>query len=99
MYIRIKRRKQTFFISCAPTDSILEVKNKLQPLIDLPPQNIQLKKNDLLLEDAKFIGDLQVVNDDIIAMSLLKEDGEWDEPAIVMPGAEQGEQEDGEPPS
>jgi hypothetical protein len=34
MYIRVKRRKQTFFLHVEPTDTILEVKSKLQELLE-----------------------------------------------------------------
>lgn len=34
MYIRIKRRKLTIFLHVEPTDTILEVKQKLEELVD-----------------------------------------------------------------
>ena len=35
MYVRVKREKTTYFLHVEPTDTILEVKQKLQELIDL----------------------------------------------------------------
>jgi len=34
MYIRVKRKKTTIFLTVEPTDTVLEVKQKLQALID-----------------------------------------------------------------
>jgi hypothetical protein len=34
MYIRVKRKKTTIFLVVEPTDTVLEVKQKLQALID-----------------------------------------------------------------
>ena len=34
MYIRVKRKKMTMFLHVEPTDTILEVKQKLQELVD-----------------------------------------------------------------
>lgn len=34
MYIRVKRKKTTIFLVVEPTDTVLEVKGKLQALID-----------------------------------------------------------------
>ena len=42
MYIRVKRKKATVFLHVEPTDTVLEVKQKLQELLEqvrsaLPP--------------------------------------------------------------
>jgi hypothetical protein len=34
MYIRVKRQKTTVFLQVEPTDTVLEVKQKLQALLD-----------------------------------------------------------------
>ena len=34
MYVRVKREKITYFIQADPSDTILELKEKLQELID-----------------------------------------------------------------
>lgn len=34
MYIRVKRQKQTIFLQVQPSDTVLEVKSKLQELCD-----------------------------------------------------------------
>jgi hypothetical protein len=33
MYVRVKRKKQTFFLHVEPSDTVLEVKQKLQELV------------------------------------------------------------------
>ncbi len=34
MYVRVKRLKTTYFLHVEPTDTVLEVKQKLQELVD-----------------------------------------------------------------
>lgn len=34
MYVRVKRQKTTYFLHVEPTDTVLEVKQKLQELVD-----------------------------------------------------------------
>lgn len=34
MYIRVKRKKTTIFLHVEPTDTIIEVKQKLQELVE-----------------------------------------------------------------
>lgn len=85
MYIRVKRKKQTFFVHVEPTDSILEVKQKLQELTEQPPENQQLwSKGGVQLEDAKKLADLKIENDDIIALCFAQEDGQF-EPVDITP--------------
>lgn len=86
MYIRVKRKKQTIFLHVEPTDTILEIKQKLQELIDQAPapENQLLYKNQTPLEDAKKLADLKVENDDVIALCYMQEDGTF-EPIDITP--------------
>lgn len=34
MYVRVKRQKTTYFLHVEPTDTVLELKQKLQELVD-----------------------------------------------------------------
>lgn len=43
MYIRIKRKKTTIFLIVEPTDTVLEVKQKLQALIDKVERAVSCK--------------------------------------------------------
>ncbi|KAJ9506499.1 ubiquitin-related domain-containing protein [Haematococcus lacustris] len=78
MYVRVKRKKQTIFLHVEPTDTVLEVKQKLQELVDQPPENQQLLKGTMLLEDAKKIAEMKVENDDILALTLMQPDGTFE---------------------
>ncbi|KAK7837663.1 hypothetical protein CFP56_021055 [Quercus suber] len=62
MYIRVKRSKTTYFIRCDPTETVLDIKEKLQVLIDQP-----------------------VENDSVVALTLRKDDNEFEEVDIVRP--------------
>eukprot|EP00878_Enallax_costatus_P027251 GHUV01029316.1.p3 GENE.GHUV01029316.1~~GHUV01029316.1.p3 ORF type:complete len:108 (+),score=44.26 GHUV01029316.1:368-691(+) len=80
MYIRVKRQKTTVFLQVEPTDTVLEIKQKLQGLIEQPPDKVQLHKQLAngsyeQLEDSKKLADLKVENDDVVAMCYMQEDG------------------------
>jgi hypothetical protein len=62
MYIRIKRDKTTYFIRCKPSDKILDIKEKLQELIDQPvnDQRLILPGTGEVLEDTKTLADQKV---------------------------------------
>lgn len=62
MYIRVKRSKTTYFIRCKPSDKILDIKQKLQELIDQPAINQRLILPDTgeVLEDSKTLADQRV---------------------------------------
>lgn len=78
MYIRCKRKKVTVFLQVEPTDTVLEVKAKLQALVNQDPASLQLQKDGVVLEDAKKLADLKVDNDDIVAMCYKTEDGTFE---------------------
>eukprot|EP00200_Dunaliella_tertiolecta_P019086 CAMPEP_0202405868 /NCGR_PEP_ID=MMETSP1128-20130828/7366_1 /ASSEMBLY_ACC=CAM_ASM_000463 /TAXON_ID=3047 /ORGANISM="Dunaliella tertiolecta, Strain CCMP1320" /LENGTH=148 /DNA_ID=CAMNT_0049010579 /DNA_START=127 /DNA_END=574 /DNA_ORIENTATION=- len=65
MYIRVKRKKTTIFLHVEPTDTVLEVKQKLQDLVEQPPEKQQLFKGTQLLEDARKLAEAKVENDDV----------------------------------
>uniref|UniRef100_A0A0A9EGJ6 Ubiquitin-like domain-containing protein n=1 Tax=Arundo donax TaxID=35708 RepID=A0A0A9EGJ6_ARUDO len=76
MYIRVKRNKTTYFIHCDPTETTLNIKQKLHALIDQPPSNqrlILLATNDIL-DDSKTLANQKVENDAIVALTLRKDD-------------------------
>lgn len=62
MYIRVKRSQTTYFIQCEPTESTLNVKEKLQSLIDQPvnDQRLILLETGEVLEDSKSLADQKV---------------------------------------
>lgn len=62
MYIRVKRNKTTYFLQCVPSETILQVKEKLQELTDQPVNNqrLILMPNSEVLEDSKTLADQKV---------------------------------------
>uniref|UniRef100_A0A383V3P7 Ubiquitin-like domain-containing protein n=1 Tax=Tetradesmus obliquus TaxID=3088 RepID=A0A383V3P7_TETOB len=80
MYIRVKRQKTTVFLQVEPTDTVLEVKQKLQALLDKSPDKLQLLREVreasgqwLPLDDAKKLAELKVENDDVLALAYAQE--------------------------
>ena len=62
MYIRVKRSKTTYFLQCDPTETILDVKQKLHTLIDQPinDQRLILVGTGEILDDSKTLADQKV---------------------------------------
>ncbi|KAB1211981.1 hypothetical protein CJ030_MR5G023711 [Morella rubra] len=87
MYIRVKRSKTTYFIRCDPTETILEIKEKLHVLIDQPVNNqrLILVGTQEVLEDSKTLADQKVENDAVVALTLRKDDNEFEEVDIARP--------------
>ena len=63
MYIRIKRDKTTYFIRCKASDKILDIKEKLQELVDKPAkdQRLILPGTGEVLDDSKTLADQKVL--------------------------------------
>ena len=62
MYVRIKRSKTTYFIRCDPTETILDIKEKLHVLTQEPVNNqrLILVGTGEILEDSKTLADQKV---------------------------------------
>ena len=62
MFIRVKRKKTTFFLHCEPSETILEIKSKLQVLTDndVDAQRLILLSTLQLLDDARTLADQKV---------------------------------------
>uniref|UniRef100_A0A3Q7GLH8 Ubiquitin-like domain-containing protein n=2 Tax=Solanum subgen. Lycopersicon TaxID=49274 RepID=A0A3Q7GLH8_SOLLC len=90
MYIRVKRNKTTYFIQCDPTETVLQMKEKLSNLIDQPAndQQLVLMPAGDVLEDSKSLADQKVENDAVVALTLRKDDNEFEEVNIVKPNDE-----------
>ncbi|KAL1159199.1 hypothetical protein V6Z11_A08G275800 [Gossypium hirsutum] len=87
MYIRVKRSKTTYFIQCDPTETTLDIKQKLHTLIDQPvnDQRLILMNTGDILEDSKTLADQKVENDAVVALTLRKDDNEFEDVNIVKP--------------
>lgn len=73
MYIRVKRSKTTYFIQCEPTETILDIKQKLQNLVDQPvnDQRLILVSTGEVLDDSKTLADQKVPNKHDMSISCL----------------------------
>ncbi|XAR66733.1 hypothetical protein NMG60_11013053 [Bertholletia excelsa] len=87
MYIRVKRSKTTYFLQCNPTETILDIKQKLHVLIDQPvnDQRLILLETGEVLDDSKTLADQKVENDAVVALTLRKDDNEFEDVNIVRP--------------
>ncbi|KAG9445413.1 hypothetical protein H6P81_016753 [Aristolochia fimbriata] len=87
MYIRVKRNKTTYFLQCDPTETILDIKQKLHTLIDQPvsSQLLLLAEKNEVLEDSKTLAEQKVENDAVVALTLRKDDNEFEEVNIARP--------------
>ncbi|KAH7404277.1 hypothetical protein KP509_15G019100 [Ceratopteris richardii] len=87
MFIRVKRKKTTYFLHCEPSDTTLEIKSKLQVLTDqdVDAQRLILVSNQLVLEDARTLAEQRVDNDAVVALTFKKDSGEWEDIDIEKP--------------
>ncbi|KAH0896471.1 hypothetical protein HID58_046039, partial [Brassica napus] len=87
MYIRVKRTKATYFIQCDPTETVLDVKQKLFTLIEQPVSNqrLVLLSTEEVLEDSKSLAEQKVENDAVVALTLRKDDNEFEDVDIPRP--------------
>ncbi|KAM7508359.1 hypothetical protein LguiA_018812 [Lonicera macranthoides] len=97
MYIRVKRSKTTYFLQCDATEKILDIKQKLHVLIDQPvdDQRLILMATGEVLDDSKTLADQKVENDAVVALTLRKDDNEFEEVNIVTPNDYQFRDADG----
>ncbi|XP_010904630.1 uncharacterized protein [Elaeis guineensis] len=87
MYIRVKRNKTTYFVQCDPTETALDIKQKLQTLIDEPSTNqcLTLVATNDVLDDSKTLAEQKVENDAVVALTLRKDGNEFEEVYIAQP--------------
>lgn len=95
MYVRVKRAKTTMFLHVEPTETVMELKQKIQTATDSDetPGGIPIDRQRLLtgptweipLEDARQLQELKVENDAVLALVYATEDGEWEPVAIERP--------------
>jgi adenine/guanine phosphoribosyltransferase-like PRPP-binding protein len=63
MYVRVKRKKTTYFVNCNPTDTTLQLKAKLQVLTGnlMKHQRLVLLDDYHILDDGKTLSQQQVL--------------------------------------
>ncbi|XP_057968173.1 uncharacterized protein LOC131157799 [Malania oleifera] len=94
MYIRVKRSKITYFLQCDPTETILSIKEKLCTLIERPVNEQRLilvgskeasEGTRVVLDDSVTLADQKVENDAVVALTLRKDDDEFEDVNIIWP--------------
>ena len=86
MYVRVKRRRQTIFLSVEPSETVLECKEKIQSLLDTPADMQRLYADGILLEDMRTLAELKIENDSVLALTYRTPDGGWEDILIEQPG-------------
>lgn len=81
MYVRVKRQKQIFFLHVEPSETVLEIKQKVQALTEKPADDQRLFLDGLNLDDAKTLAEVKVENDAVLALAykIDEEAGTWEE--------------------
>mmetsp|Transcript_18554 Transcript_18554/g.25718 ORF Transcript_18554/g.25718 Transcript_18554/m.25718 type:complete len:102 (+) Transcript_18554:351-656(+) len=90
MYVRVKRQKQTIFLHVEASETVLELKQKVQALTDQPADEQRLFLEGNLLDDAKSLAELKVGNDAIIALiyKIDDENATWEDIDIYSVNAD-----------
>uniref|UniRef100_A0A2P2K9X1 Uncharacterized protein LOC107414159 n=1 Tax=Rhizophora mucronata TaxID=61149 RepID=A0A2P2K9X1_RHIMU len=72
---------------CEPTEKILDIKQKLNDLVDQPVNNqrLILFATGEVLEDSKSLAEQKVENDAVVALTLRKDDSEFEDVNIARP--------------
>ncbi|KAI5080620.1 hypothetical protein GOP47_0003803 [Adiantum capillus-veneris] len=81
MYLRVKRQRTTYFVHCNSGDSGGEVKAKLQALSCHPArqQRLILLPSRRILDDSRTLAQQQVESGSILALTLRKGSGDWED--------------------
>ncbi|KAL0487667.1 UBX domain-containing protein [Acrasis kona] len=84
MYVRIKRKKQTYFLHCENTDTIKSLKEKITAINNTPYENIQFHNSmdhEQVFQDETTLQQGNIGNDAIIVM--VYRDGDSWEPIQI----------------
>jgi hypothetical protein len=82
MFIRVKRKKTTYFVNCEPSETVVDIKQKLHALTDVAAdqQRLILLSSRVVLDDNKSLANQKVENDAIVALTLKDDDtGDWED--------------------
>uniref|UniRef100_A0A6T8I8S2 Ubiquitin-like domain-containing protein n=1 Tax=Hemiselmis andersenii TaxID=464988 RepID=A0A6T8I8S2_HEMAN len=83
MYLRVKRGKQTIFLHCEPTDSILSLKHKIKAITNVAPEDQKLMIIDekIPCDDAKTVKECKLEDAGSIALlfKVSSDPVEWEE--------------------
>ncbi len=88
MHVRLKRQKETHYVTINPSDSVLALKKKYATPLGLTPKNVRVMlANKTVLEDAQILEQIGVVNDQVLFVvhSLPNDDAKFEDVAVVNP--------------
>lgn len=94
MYVRVKREKTTLFVQVAPTELVLEVKEKVESVLGHRARDMQLltPTSDSVLDESKSLEAQRVADDAVLPLCLWDEENQvFDDAAIVYPSNPQAE--------
>mmetsp|Transcript_28895 Transcript_28895/g.94466 ORF Transcript_28895/g.94466 Transcript_28895/m.94466 type:complete len:95 (+) Transcript_28895:52-336(+) len=90
MYVRVKRLKTTMFMHVEPSETVLELKQKIQSLTEKSVEDQRLMLDTVVLDDAKPLAEMKVENDCVLALTYRIPDSDDFEPVeISAPEAEE----------
>lgn len=71
MYVRVKREKQTVFVSCSASDTVGDVVAKVATVLQKDATTIRLALGETPLDSSAKLADAGVENDAVLRMSFL----------------------------
>lgn len=87
MYVRVKRRKTTFFLRCEPSETVQDLKQKLESLNGQPAndQRLFLAATSEMLDDSRSLAKQKIDNDAVLALAYrLKDSYDWEPINVEM---------------
>ncbi|KAG2385622.1 hypothetical protein C9374_003437 [Naegleria lovaniensis] len=100
MYVRIKQFKTTIFLHCDPIDTVLQLKERINQLLNIPEnhQRLYAAVGDDELPNEGTLEDLKIENDAVLYLTRFNEESQtWENINIPQPASEyedQNEEED-----
>jgi hypothetical protein len=85
IYIRVKRKNQTFFVLCTPTEKVMLVKYKIAKIIDHNPNWTRLLQTrngtTVVIQDDANLRDQNIDGSEIIELVLSNDGSTFESPA------------------
>eukprot|EP00802_Teleaulax_amphioxeia_P029379 Tamp_31448.p1 GENE.Tamp_31448~~Tamp_31448.p1 ORF type:complete len:120 (+),score=31.07 Tamp_31448:49-360(+) len=89
MYVRVKRQRQTIFLHCEPTDTILHLKKKIQAInnVETDDQRLIWIEEKMIYDETKTLKECKLEDGGTIALIYKKsaDPPEWEEVDISKP--------------
>lgn len=95
MYVRVKRQKTTYFVHCESSETVLQLKGKIQAITNQDAARVMLKNaKDVDLTDAETLQQQQIDNDAELHMIFKTDDDSWEPVEVQRPEYQVSEAED-----